>query len=137
MAIGEVEPSIPPGFGRIDSNVAATIVVDTKGKVICAAADKKSHPILKQISEEAAGQWLFKPFLGKGKPVVVSGIVIFHIRHWLANFALGRRHAAQSRVLSSVSKCRVCFSKRRLIATNVKMENLGLGAYQSETQYLL
>jgi hypothetical protein len=80
-AIKKVEPSIPPGFGRIDSNVAVKIIVDAKGTVTCAFAAKNSHPILRKICEEAARQWLFKPFLRKGKPVTVTGVIVFNVKH--------------------------------------------------------
>jgi hypothetical protein len=80
-AIKKVEPSIPPGFGRIDSNVTVKIIIDAKGTVTCACAADKSHPILRNICEDAARQWLFTPFLKKGKPVTVTGAIVFDVKH--------------------------------------------------------
>ena len=80
-ATKRVEPSIPPGFGRIDSEVPVTISIGPKGTVTCASAAEKAHPILRKICEEAALQWLFKPFLNKEQPIVVTGKIVFHIKH--------------------------------------------------------
>jgi hypothetical protein len=80
-AIKRVQPSIPSGFGRIDSKVYVKVIVDPKGTVTCASAAEKAHPILRKLCEEAARQWLFKPFLKKGRPVTVNGVIIFHVMH--------------------------------------------------------
>lgn len=80
-AIKKVVPSIPSGFGRIDTKIDVKVIIDPSGKVTCARAAEKSHPILGKICEEAANQWLFKPFQKNDQQITVTGVINFHIKH--------------------------------------------------------
>ncbi len=79
-ATRKVQPTLPSGFGRIDSTVVVTILVDERGTVTCARGADDSHPILRKYSEEAAQQWQFKPLLIRGKPVPITGRLSFHLK---------------------------------------------------------
>lgn len=78
--VRRVEPVLPAGFGRIDSRVVITVLVDERGGVTCARGSSDAHPILRRYCEEAARQWRFKPLLAEGKPVAMTGPIVFRLK---------------------------------------------------------
>ncbi len=78
--VRRVEPALPTGFGRIDGRVVVTVLIDERGGVACARGSSDAHPILRRYCEEAARQWQFKPLLAKGKPVAMTGPIVFRLK---------------------------------------------------------
>ena len=79
-AVSRVQPNIPGGFGRIDGVVIVQAIIGTEGKVLCAKVIEPAHPLLAQRCEEALTQWQFRPLKKKGRLVVFTGPVRFHIK---------------------------------------------------------
>ena len=52
-----------------------TIFMDRKGKVVRAMTHNRFYPELKEILEEAFIQWEFEPFIHKGEPIQISGVI--------------------------------------------------------------
>jgi len=53
------------------------VVVDENGNVVSASA-VSGHPLLRQSAEQSARQAKFSPTLLGGKPVKVSGIIVYN-----------------------------------------------------------
>lgn len=82
-AINLVKPEYPPAARAVNASgtVNVQITVDEEGNVVSASA-VSGHPLLKQTSEAAARASKFSPTLLQGKPVKVTGILVY-------NFASG------------------------------------------------
>lgn len=52
-----------------------TIFMDRKGKVVRAMTHNRFYPELEEILEEAFIQWEFEPFIHKGEPIQISGVI--------------------------------------------------------------
>ena len=52
-----------------------TIFMDRKGKVVRAMTHNRFYPELEEILEEAFIQWEFEPFVHKGEPIQISGVI--------------------------------------------------------------
>jgi hypothetical protein len=52
-----------------------TIFMDRKGKVVRAMTHNCFYPELEEILEEAFIQWEFEPFIHKGEPIQISGVI--------------------------------------------------------------
>lgn len=57
-------------------NVNIQVMIDEAGKVISAKA-VSGHPLLRQVAETAARQATFNPTLLSGKPVKVTGVIVY------------------------------------------------------------
>ncbi len=92
VAIGEIRPprllkEVPPIYPKVarQEGVEGTVVLgvrtDTKGRVTEVKV-LKSIPLLDQAAVDAVRQWIYEPFLSKGKPipVVFSVTAIFKLR---------------------------------------------------------
>jgi protein TonB len=55
------------------------VVIDESGSVATANV-VDGHPLLRQVSLEAALQWKFRPTLLSGQPIKVTGVLIFNFR---------------------------------------------------------
>lgn len=62
---------------RASGTVQIQVVIDLEGSVIYAKA-VEGHPLLRSVSEKAAVESKFKPTLLEGKPVMVSGIIVYN-----------------------------------------------------------
>ena len=62
---------------RASGNVVVRVLVDESGKVIAATAIS-GHPLLRAVSVEAARGAKFAPTMLSGKPVKVTGMVIYN-----------------------------------------------------------
>jgi TonB family protein len=62
---------------RISGLVAVEVTIDEKGNVLKATA-VSGDPLLRPAAIEAARQWKFKPSLLGGKPVKVTGAIMFN-----------------------------------------------------------
>jgi TonB family protein len=74
-----VKPDYPPAARAVNAGgtVNIEITIDEQGNVVSATA-VSGHPLLKQVSEEAAKASKFSPTFLKGKPVKVTGILIYN-----------------------------------------------------------
>ena len=74
-----VVPESPPlaQAARISGSVVVEVTIDEAGGVIAARAIS-GHPLLKDVSVEAARQWKFQPTLLSGVPVRVIGNLTFN-----------------------------------------------------------
>jgi len=74
-----VVPESPPlaQAARISGSVVVEVTIDEAGAVIAARAIS-GHPLLKDVSVEAARQWKFQPTLLSGVPVRVIGTLTFN-----------------------------------------------------------
>lgn len=57
-------------------NVNIQVLIDESGKVVSAKA-VSGHPLLRQAAEKAAWQAKFNPTLLSGKPVKVTGVIVY------------------------------------------------------------
>jgi TonB family protein len=64
----------PPSSVRAEGCIRVEIVINTDGKVGCARAEN-GHPLLQSAAVEAARSWEFRPWLEKGKPVAILGVL--------------------------------------------------------------
>ncbi len=62
---------------RAGGTVRVEIVIDETGKVVCACAENKAHKALIKSTESAAYRSRFSPTLKDGKPVMVTGTVVY------------------------------------------------------------
>jgi TonB family protein len=69
-------PSLAKSSGA-SGGVKVFVTIDETGKVIAARAIS-GHPLLREVSEEAARAARFSPTSVKGQPVKVSGILIYN-----------------------------------------------------------
>lgn len=78
-AINLVKPDYPPAAKAVNAGgtVNVQIMIDEEGNVISASA-VSGHPLLKQSSEAAAKASKFSPTVLQGKPVKVSGILVYN-----------------------------------------------------------
>src|SRR5260370_22870512 len=74
------KPELPAGFGRIDATISINVLVDADGKVVSAHGDLQAQPILRGYCEQAARKRGFKPLVVTGKPAMVRGPIIFHVK---------------------------------------------------------
>lgn len=74
-----VKPDYPPAARAVNAGgtVNIEITIDEQGNVVSATA-VSGHPLLKQVSEEAARASRFSPTFLKGKPVKVTGVLIYN-----------------------------------------------------------
>jgi TonB family protein len=92
VAVGEIRPprllkEVPPIYPkfarleRVEGTVVLGVRTDAKGRVTEVKV-LKSIPLLDQAAVDAVMQWVYEPFLSKGKPipVVFSLRVIFKLR---------------------------------------------------------
>jgi len=92
VAIGELRPprlirEVPPIYpkiakqARVEGTVVLAVRIDAKGRVTEVKV-LKSIPLLDQAAVDAVRQWVYEPFLSKGKPtpVVFSVSAIFKLR---------------------------------------------------------
>lgn len=63
--------------GRLAGAILVRVVIDEGGNVVEARAICGGHAVLQQASVEAARGWKFSPTLLSGKPVKVTGVIIF------------------------------------------------------------
>jgi TonB family protein len=73
------KPAYPPAAKAVRASGAVNVqvVVDEKGNVTSASA-VSGHPLLRSAAEQAAKQAKFSPTLLSGKPVKVSGILVYN-----------------------------------------------------------
>ena len=57
-------------------NVNIQVMIDEAGRVVSAKA-VSGHPLLRQVAETAARQATFNPTLLSGKPVKVTGVIVY------------------------------------------------------------
>ncbi|HEX8847074.1 MAG TPA: energy transducer TonB [Pyrinomonadaceae bacterium] len=69
-------PSLAKGAGASGS-VNVLVTIDETGKVTAARAIS-GHPLLREVSEAAAREARFKPPMISGKPVKVTGIIVYN-----------------------------------------------------------
>lgn len=83
-AVSLPKPAYPSAAQAVGASGAVNVAVriDEEGNVVSANA-VSGHPLLRQASEKAAMQAKFKPTMLEGKPVKVTGIVVY-------NFASGK-----------------------------------------------
>ncbi len=62
---------------KASGSVEVQVVIDLDGNVIYAKAIK-GHPLLRSVSEKAAVESKFRPTLLEGKPVMVSGVIVYN-----------------------------------------------------------
>lgn len=79
-ATKRVQPVVPGGFGRIDAEIEVLVLVGADGKVVCAEARERSHPLLRKYCEDAARDWRFRPLKKDGTPVEFAGPIRFRIK---------------------------------------------------------
>ena len=72
-----VKPEYPPGAGEARGAVNVQVTIDEEGNVISAKA-VSGHPLLRPASEDAAKKSKFKPTLLEGKPVKLTGIIVYN-----------------------------------------------------------
>ncbi len=77
-AIYKASPNYPPQAkaAQISGTVRVEVVVDEGGNVVSVRA-LNGLPFFQEAAVEAAEKWKFKPFLGKDRPIKVSGILEF------------------------------------------------------------
>lgn len=78
--VRRIAPTLPSGFGRINAEISVVVLVDEKGAVACVRGDEEAHPILRKHCEEAALEWKFKPLAAKGRPMLFTGPIVFHLK---------------------------------------------------------
>ncbi len=78
-AIKLPSPVYPPAAKSVNASgeVAVQVTVDEKGNVISAEA-VSGHPLLRMAAETAALKAKFAPAVSDGKPMPVSGIIIYN-----------------------------------------------------------
>ena len=62
---------------RAQGEVRVQILIDESGKVVCACAENKAHEALIKSTETAAYSSRFSPTLKDGKPVMVTGTIVY------------------------------------------------------------
>ncbi len=79
LAIKKVAPPYPPiaRAARAEGKVEVQVTISEQGKVIEAVV-VSGHPLLREVSVDAAKQWVFKPTELSGVPVKVQGILTFN-----------------------------------------------------------
>jgi TonB family protein len=72
-------PKYPDGAraARASGQVAVAVTIDEEGKVISASA-VSGHPLLRAAAEEAARASIFNPTTFEGRPVKVTGTIIYN-----------------------------------------------------------
>jgi len=78
-AVSLVKPDYPPAAKAVNAGgiVNVEITIDEQGNVISASA-VSGHPLLKQVSVEAASASKFSPATLGGVPVKVTGILVYN-----------------------------------------------------------
>ena len=78
-AVSLPKPPYPPAARAVSASGAVTVqvLVDEGGRVTSATA-VSGHPLLKSAAVEAARSAIFSPTLLAGKPVKVSGVIIYN-----------------------------------------------------------
>lgn len=78
-AIKLVQPVYPPIArpAHVSGEVRVQVVVDEEGNVILAAPES-GHPLLQAAAVAAARQSKFTPTISAGKPVKVTGVVVYN-----------------------------------------------------------
>jgi TonB family protein len=74
-----VKPAYPPAARAVRANgtVNVQVVVDEKGTVVSANA-VSGHPLLRASAVAAARQSKFSPTLLNGKPVKLTGVIVYN-----------------------------------------------------------
>ena len=74
-----VKPAYPPAAkaARASGAVNVQVTVDEKGDVVAASA-VSGHPLLRASAVQAARQSKFSPTLLSGKPVKVTGVIVYN-----------------------------------------------------------
>ena len=77
-AVNLVKPDYPPAAKSVGASgqVQVQVTINEEGNVISAIAN--GHPLLTKVSEDAALASKFSPTLLSGKPVKVSGIIVYN-----------------------------------------------------------
>jgi Ca-activated chloride channel family protein len=98
-AISKPQPAYPPiaKAGNIKGTVAVQVMLDEAGNVISAQA-VSGHPLLRQAAVSAARGAKFSPTLLSGKPVKVSGLIIYNF-----NLGMGVNSATSIRASQAAS----------------------------------
>lgn len=80
-AISLPKPAYPPTAKAVGASgpVNVQVTIDENGNVISATA-VSGHPLLRQVSAQAARGAKFKPTLLSGQPVKVSGIIVYNFQ---------------------------------------------------------
>lgn len=78
-AVNLVKPAYPPAAlaVRASGAVNVQVMVDEEGNVVSAKA-VSGHPLLRQAAEKAALKAKFAPAVSDGRPMPVSGIIIYN-----------------------------------------------------------
>lgn len=78
-AVNLPKPSYPAAAKAVKASgeVKVQVIIDEAGTVVSAKAIS-GHPLLTQVSEQAALQSKFKPTTLEGKPVQVSGVILYN-----------------------------------------------------------
>lgn len=63
---------------RAGGSFPVKVLIDESGNVVSARPICGGHPVLQQASQEAALKARFKPTELDGKPIKVSGIIVYH-----------------------------------------------------------
>lgn len=73
------DPAMPPAARAVDAKgaVHVQVLIDENGMVISTSA-VSGHPLLRAAAVEAAKQAQFSPTLLSGKPVKVSGVLVYN-----------------------------------------------------------
>ena len=79
-AINLAVPSYPAEArqARAQGKINVEVLINEEGTVICACAEKKGNAALNEVSEAAAYRSKFTPTLLEGKPVTVTGTIIYN-----------------------------------------------------------
>jgi Gram-negative bacterial TonB protein C-terminal len=64
----------------VDAIVTVKVLVDSDGKVVCAAVVGPANPLLASVSLKAARQWTFKPLTASQNRASMRGEIVFHIK---------------------------------------------------------
>jgi protein TonB len=78
-AVSLPKPAYPAAAKAVRAGGAVNVqvTVDEKGDVISASA-VSGHPLLRQSAEQAARSAKFSPTLLSGKPVKVTGVIVYN-----------------------------------------------------------
>lgn len=85
-----VRPQYPPAARAVNASgqVQVQVTIDENGSIISATAIS-GHPLLRAASVEAARQSQFMPTLLEGKPVKVTGVIVYNFTVNLNIFQIG------------------------------------------------
>ncbi|MEZ5345306.1 MAG: energy transducer TonB [Pyrinomonadaceae bacterium] len=75
------KPAYPPAARvvRASGSVEVSVIIDMEGNVVAARA-VSGHPLLRRVSEKAAVESVFRSTSVDGKPVEVSGILVYNFK---------------------------------------------------------